>query len=297
MLPELSDGRNCTNALLLKAKCDFAAGKLQQGLEELDVVARISTLMGQEPELIALLVQEGMQAQVCSMLADVIRDHSTDSATLAQCKTILADLGPDPNVRWHLGAEFVSGRVAVTWMAKSQGPALFGPDGGGQVTRLSRFSSVRTVYELRFVQVYHKLFKALSQRPDSIVAMRKAFVDSDTELNGKTNWSYAFVKMIAPEFSSLATQTGEARARRNVLLSGIALLEAKQKTGAFPAAPLGTTGIWQDPFREKPLIYSPSKDGFLIYSVGPDLKDDGGRPRNVKTMDATYDIPFKFGMG
>ncbi len=251
MLPELADGRNCTNALLLKARCDFAGGKYQQGLEELDVVARISTLMGQEPELIALLVQDGIQAQICSLLADVIQDHATDSTSLAECKTILADLGPNPDVRWSLGAEFVSGRIAATWMAKAAGPSLFGPDNGGQVTRLSRFSSVRTVYELRFVQVYHKLYKALSERPNSIVAMRKAFADADVDLNGKTNWSYAFVKLIAPELSSLATQTGEARARRNVLQSGIAVLEARQKSGSFPARALGTSRYLAGPvYRE-----------------------------------------------
>jgi len=33
-----------------------------------------------------------------------------------------------------------------------------------------------------------------------------------------------------------------------------------------------------DPFSGKPLIYQKSSDGYLLYSIGPDLKDDGGVP-------------------
>jgi hypothetical protein len=34
-----------------------------------------------------------------------------------------------------------------------------------------------------------------------------------------------------------------------------------------------------DPFSDKPLVYKKTDDGFLLYSFGRNLKDDGGRPR------------------
>ena len=33
-----------------------------------------------------------------------------------------------------------------------------------------------------------------------------------------------------------------------------------------------------DPFSGEPLLYRPQEDGFLLYSIGRNLKDDGGRP-------------------
>jgi hypothetical protein len=35
--------------------------------------------------------------------------------------------------------------------------------------------------------------------------------------------------------------------------------------------------ISQDIFSGNPLIYRPSETGYLLYSVGPNGKDDGGR--------------------
>jgi len=32
-----------------------------------------------------------------------------------------------------------------------------------------------------------------------------------------------------------------------------------------------------DPFTGKPLLYSHNDDGYLVYSVGRDLKDEGGK--------------------
>ncbi len=33
-----------------------------------------------------------------------------------------------------------------------------------------------------------------------------------------------------------------------------------------------------DPFSERPLVYRPDGSSWLLYSIGPDHKDDGGTP-------------------
>jgi hypothetical protein len=33
-----------------------------------------------------------------------------------------------------------------------------------------------------------------------------------------------------------------------------------------------------DSFSDKPLVYKKTEDNFILYSVGPDFKDDGGEP-------------------
>ena len=45
----------------------------------------------------------------------------------------------------------------------------------------------------------------------------------------------------------------------------------------------------KDDFDGKPFRYLPDKK--LIYSVGPDLKDDGGN--GIEKHSENYDIPFK----
>jgi hypothetical protein len=59
----------------------------------------------------------------------------------------------------------------------------------------------------------------------------------------------------------------------------------------LPAVPV-------DPFDGRPLRYSPSGEGYVLYSVGPDKADDGGRPnqRNRKRGEpTTWDVSFTVG--
>jgi hypothetical protein len=62
--------------------------------------------------------------------------------------------------------------------------------------------------------------------------------------------------------------------------AGLALLQYKQAHGVLPPTldALGMEGL-VDPFTEEPLRYRPEGDGFLVYSVGKDRKDNGGTPR------------------
>lgn len=56
--------------------------------------------------------------------------------------------------------------------------------------------------------------------------------------------------------------------------------------GFLPSIPL-------DPFDEKPLRYKKSEHGYMVYSIGPDLVDDGGKKRTYPTKESDhYDIVF-----
>jgi hypothetical protein len=51
-----------------------------------------------------------------------------------------------------------------------------------------------------------------------------------------------------------------------------------------------------DPFDNGPLRYQKLAHGYLIYSIGPDFKDDGGKEKPASTDDFTgYDITFRVG--
>jgi len=76
--------------------------------------------------------------------------------------------------------------------------------------------------------------------------------------------------------------------------AGLALLRYKQEHDAWPESldALGLEGL-DDPFVEGPLRYRPETDGFLLYSLGPDQNDDGGRPQEPE-QETDYDIVWRF---
>ncbi|MCE5217453.1 hypothetical protein LLH03_10565 [bacterium] len=73
----------------------------------------------------------------------------------------------------------------------------------------------------------------------------------------------------------------ECQANLNLLCGGLGLGLYKQKTGRYPQSLDALAQInWpvpQDPFTDAPMKYKLQGDRYLLYSVGPDGDDDGGR--------------------
>ena len=80
----------------------------------------------------------------------------------------------------------------------------------------------------------------------------------------------------------------------------IALEQFRNKNGRLPQkleelAPAFLAEVPKDPFTGSELLYHPLPNGYVIYSVGRDLIDDGGKeePDSTKArFESTYDITF-----
>lgn len=297
LFPEFSDEKACIGQLCLKARVELRSGRPMDALETTDIAAKLSALIGQEPVLIALLVQAATQTIVCDVLATILEQNHADPSVLEKTKAVLHDLGPRPNILPAMRSEFLMSRVAVKMLASSNAAQMFGTDGSSNATvNLARFGPIRTLYELKYTRFFHDMYKKLSQKPESFVAMNRVFNEAGAMIEHKLNhdWTYGLVDLLMPVFTQIGGALGESEARRNVLLAAVDMFDARIRTGTFPAKIAGNSGIWIDPLTEKPLIYKASKDGFLIYSVGKDMRDDGGKPRSKDSSDQNYDIPFRY---
>ena len=94
--------------------------------------------------------------------------------------------------------------------------------------------------------------------------------------------------VILPTYSAYIAQEAGARTRVQVLKTAAAIKLYKARHGSYPKslADLGKTPI--DEFTGKPLIYK-TTNGFVVYSVGQNLKDDGGAVgKDRRTGDIVY---------
>jgi hypothetical protein len=92
--------------------------------------------------------------------------------------------------------------------------------------------------------------------------------------------------------SSLQFPFARTRAQLRLLRTELALREFRLRHGAHPAkldelAPECVAVVPVDPFAEQPLRYRRQGEGYLLYSVGPDLRDDGGTAISSRTVDAS----------
>lgn len=91
---------------------------------------------------------------------------------------------------------------------------------------------------------------------------------------------------------------GQARLRAELLqaLLAVELEEHRQSSGAYPESLYELRlkhfeELPLDPFSGKPFRYEKRPGGYLLYSVGPNGKDDGGEPR-TPGADGPDDIPW-----
>ena len=88
--------------------------------------------------------------------------------------------------------------------------------------------------------------------------------------------------LLMPAFRKvMAAQDRVTQNERNLHLA-FALAAYKSDQGKYPAqladlSPKYLATVPDDLFSGKPVIYKPSEKGYLLYSVGPNGKDDGGK--------------------
>ena len=93
-----------------------------------------------------------------------------------------------------------------------------------------------------------------------------------------------------------------AKAEARLLLgrTALSLTVSRGRGGRYPtsldALPQDIkAGAPTDPFTGKPIVYAARDDGFTLYSVGPDGRDDGGKSamRGVSSAKGGDDIVWR----
>jgi hypothetical protein len=102
-------------------------------------------------------------------------------------------------------------------------------------------------------------------------------------------------RQTAPAFQMCLPKAGEYEALLDVACAGLAVERHRAKTGAYPGRLADATGgsaPAMDPFSNRELAYKPAEKGCLVYSVGSDGRDNGGRRKGggAKEYDIVWEV-------
>jgi hypothetical protein len=91
---------------------------------------------------------------------------------------------------------------------------------------------------------------------------------------------YVLTRVMTPALARAKTRHMEMVALAKVTRAGLAAMKYRTEHGAYPAdLSVLEMADAQDPFGGGPLRYEPRENGFILYSIGPNLKDENGQPR------------------
>jgi hypothetical protein len=117
----------------------------------------------------------------------------------------------------------------------------------------------------------------------------------DMESRLETKPGGIMVSLLLPALSRCAASTAGVEARRHLANLAVAAERYRLKEGSYPQSaqalvPTYIPALPVDPFDGKPIRVLQTEGGLVLYSIGPDLKDDGGAAldRAKNTGDITF---------
>jgi hypothetical protein len=117
----------------------------------------------------------------------------------------------------------------------------------------------------------------VSRRPYREATAALAAIDADVARGG----AYMLAAALIPAFDKIIQKRDWALAEIGLCRVALALKAYKHERNACPPtlAALQETleyALPQDPFSGEDFVYKPQAEGFMLYSLGGDLDDDGG---------------------
>jgi len=287
LFPHMAQFRQATRLVCAQAVLLDHQGRRAEALDWLGVALRMADQAGEEPTLIAQLVAVAMRAITEKAAQQIIGDADM---TPKQARPLYDQLGRTDFARTYEAAmrmEMVMGLAMMEQLARKPQDlgAFFGsgdmPYPEGLVRMLTRGPG-RTWFKLQeanYAQYMHQALPAIT-RPyrESVHAMPPL---------PRPGFGSVLTSMLVPVFSRVNMKRDQSLAATRLLQVVLALKAQKHSLGSYPEALSGV--VWQppteDPFSGKPLVYQRQGSGFRLYSVGPNLKDDGGqepsKPGNI----------------
>jgi len=113
---------------------------------------------------------------------------------------------------------------------------------------------------------------------------REDVSSADDILTSLSSRKFSVLHFIVPAFDRLSEIEFRGKVSHQATLTILALARWRAEKGEYPASlgQLTAAGLLKDlpmdPFSDKPLIYRRTGDNFILYSVGPNFRDDGGEP-------------------
>ncbi len=288
LFPHLGRFREASRIIAAQALILAKDGRLDEALDWCEVALRMSEHAASEPSLIGQLVSYAMQNITFGAVKQIVSAAETPPATAEKFQRYLRQIDLYKTFTGAMIGERTFGRYMFDML--SQKPRA--------VCKLVTEDTDLRVYPL-LVRLYcgwlgrpvHKLdelaYLEYMQRDIEITKLpyREAAPKFEAQATTlKTLPKYLIVTRVAsPVFSRASGKRDMAVANIGLCRVVLALKTYKYERGAYPETleQLKQTLDWklpEDPFSGQDFVYRRQGEGFILYSIGQDLEDDGGLP-------------------
>ena len=299
LLPELAQLRTAARLLALDARCRADDGRMAAALADVNALFAMAAHASSDPILVSELVAIAIDEMALDAFQAVLAAGQPTADDLTSLKFDL-----DAGVSYRrlldraLRMEEAFGQSLVCRMSEQW-----------DFHWLQTGESDRETWRTRGTAALYRVFLL----GDDLAAYRY-FMGRCRELaakpyyEAKNRWRSfeeqfqdepggLLAQGLSPAVAMFADYAARADARRRIAGVVLAMHRYRAAGDQFPErleelTPKFIGGVPRDPFDGKPMRLKRTKRGLVVYSVGPDLADDGGKPfdKDEKTGDLTFEF-------
>jgi hypothetical protein len=189
----------------------------------------------------------------------------------------LKQLGPIANFKKACEGEVVMGRTGLLHL-KTMGELKAASQGIGAVNTDSTPipAYVKTGFEIRLLKGWRQVFPILNGT-GTWLEKRERLASFEATVEADHSPLNAYNAIVMPLLDSTAGAVSGQLANRRLAECAQRLMLERLSKGSFPAKLPRYGDVSMDPYSDAPLHYQSFGNGFLLYSVGRDGKDNGGQ--------------------
>ncbi len=291
LFPHLAALKKCNQVLQLRAVAELQNGQSNKALADVKLMLRLMESVHSEPGLISQLVRIDMLNLVLQPVWEGIQDHLWSDVQLRDLDEDLATLNFLADYESSVRSDRALRNATIEYLRRTRDVGAF--FGDGDVIPLAseielRFAPGSVYYhnELAFTRACQEWLLPIADIERHVVspeAVQQASINVD---NMRLHWSLNNVlpALMLPAFETCAQRYSYAQSSVDMARITCTLERYRLVHGEYPdtldaLTPDYIETIPQDIIGGQPLHYRRTTDGkFLLYSVGWNEKDDGGRP-------------------
>lgn len=280
-IPDAVKILRATRLLGLDAFLSAEKGDVPASLNRLRVGLRFAPKIAEEATLITYLIAVA-DAKMCLMFLNKAVSGREVGAELLL--PVLGDLGDNQINHWKTLLRNSIRGERVLFMDVGMPPSVASlrqAFGGNAWTERVYYWLVRPFVKRDVSQNLPKYAELEERASSSYYQTRDFWKPYQDHLRGLP-WYAIVSKNVLPEMEATCMKTATLDALVLTARVGLACRIFKSRTGEYPEnlqalVPALLTDVPIDPFTGDPLVYRREGEGFIVYSLGSNLKDDGGR--------------------
>lgn len=297
LLPHLAGLRDVARLLGARSCIEAEAGRPDAAWNYALTQLKFADALRNEPILISFLVRLASIRTSCETIQRICEVAPPSAEQYKTVESLLSNYeGIEPLVLALDGERLLCGEWVFNLLRNGSDEdlkslsSMVGSGFGGVLIKLySAFKPLLIADQAAYVQTIDEDTR-LAQQPYSPNDVRTIDRNVD-QMRSRLN---IITSMLVPALGRVKEIYWETIARMRITRAGLALLQEKKAQGTFPQT-LESIKLknFDDPFSNELLHYKLQGQGFIVYSVGPDQKDNGGSPKEKKQK-TDWDIVWSY---